>query len=458
MIRPGSVIAALAALALGAAPLAAQAAAPKPAEAAAKAPPGLSKENKEKGKKEAPAIISGSGVACTMNDAAFLGNSEEKVDGKAVKTNVYEVACSEGIGYVLLSKPNAKPQSFNCIQVADSPLSCKLEGNANPAASLQPVIAKTGRSCQVNKAKYIGSSPSTGIDRYEIGCSDGPGLVLDAPSPGSSAKADAMTCLKAESAQVDCTFTPREARRAALAKLTSAEPSAKDCAVKDVRWVTSDPAKNSDYYEVGCDGGKPGFMAEVAVNGSLLRAMPCAQTQLIAGGCTMTDINTAQTTENGAYTKLAKAGGYACDVNKYRSLGVDPSTKSEVVEIACANRPDGAVAYFPIDAGGKAQFFDCVRSIARGMNCRLSKEDTAYPKLTGVLASKGKNTCKVSGARAIGIAADKTEYVETACADGLPGFIIAFQDTSDTVKDLITCGSAAAVVGGCKLPTNVAKK
>ena len=83
---------------------------------------------------------------------------------------------------------------------------------------------------------------------------------------------------------------------------------------------------------------------------------------------------------------------------------------------------------------------------------------TVAAALALALASKGKSTCKVSGARALGIAADtKTEYVETACADGLPGYVIAFDDSSDAVKDLITCGAASGLGGGCKLPTNMKK-
>ena len=453
MNRPGIVIAAIAALAF--APFAAAHAAE-----AAKGPPPITKEQKEKGKKDVPPLIQAAGLACTPTEAAFLGTSEEKVDGKSVKSSLYEVSCSEGLGAIIMSKPNAKPASYDCIQIAESgSLSCRLDGNANPAAALQPVVAKTGRTCQVAKAKYLGTSPSAGITRYEIGCASGPGFVLDSPLPGSTAQPSTISCLKAQSGQINCTFTDKAASTAELVALTASQPAAKECTVKDARWVTTDPSKNSEYYELGCDGNKPGFMTEVAANGSFVRTLSCAQAQGIAGGCTMTDVNTAQNSENGTYTKLAKAAGYQCDVEKYRALGVDQATKAEVVEIACSNRPDGAIAYFPTDSSSKARFWDCVRSVSRGVSCRLTKEDTAYPKLTQALVSKGKSTCKVSGARGIGIAADtKTEYVETACSDGLPGYVIAFDDTSDNVKELLTCGQATGLGGGCKLPTNVAKK
>jgi len=451
MNRPGIVIAAMAALAL--APFAAQAAAP------AKGPAPITKEQKARGLKEVPALLQAAGVSCNPSDAAFLGTSEEKVDGKAVKQNVYEVACQGALGYIVMAKGNEKPQTYDCIAVAESgTLTCRLDGNGNPAQTLQPVIAKTGRNCQIAQAKYLGTSPSAGITRYEVGCSNGPGFVLDSPLPGSTAQPSAISCMKAASGQINCAFTTKEASVAELVQLTASQPAAKDCKVKDARWVTSDPSKNSEYYELGCDENKPGFMAEIASNGSFLRTLSCAQAQGIAGGCSMTDVNTAQTAESGTYTKLAKAAGYDCTVANYRALGVDQASKSEVVELACSNRADGVIAYFPTDSSSKAKFWDCVRAGARGINCRLSKEDTAYPKLTAALASKGRNTCKVSGARNIGIAADtKTEYVETACADGLPGYVIAFDDSSDNVKELLTCGQATGLGGGCKLPTNVKK-
>lgn len=453
MIRPGLVIAALAALAFST--TAAQAAAPKDAP---KGPAPISKENMAKGAKEAPPLIAGAGVACTMSEAAFLGTSEEKVDGKTVKSNIYEVACQGAVGQILINKTGAKPQAFDCIATLDSSLACRLPANANPAASLQPVVAKSGRTCTVAKVKYIGTSPSAGITRYEVGCAEGPGFVLDSPLPGSTAQVGTIPCLKAESAQITCTLTSKEAAENELKQAVSTQPAAKDCSIKGVRWVTTDPSKNNEYYELGCDAGKPGFMAEIASNGSFVRSLSCAQAQGIAGGCSMTDVNTAQTAESGTYTKLAKAAGYQCDVANYRALGVDQASKAEVVEIACSNRPDGAIAYFPTDAGAKAKFWNCIRAVARGLNCRLTKEETAYPTLTQALVSKGRTQCKVSGARNIGMSQDKTEYVETACADGLPGFVIAFDGESDAVKELLTCGQASGLGGGCKLPTNIAKK
>ena len=54
---------------------------------------------------------------------------------------------------------------FDCL-VADapqggkpSPVACMLPANANPATGLTPLVSKAGRSCSVNKARYIGSSP-----------------------------------------------------------------------------------------------------------------------------------------------------------------------------------------------------------------------------------------------------------------------------------------------------------
>ena len=426
------------------------------APAAPAGPPPISKAQIDTGMKEAPPLVQQAGIPCTLATAAYLGAAQQKdAAGKAFQSKVYETACQEGMGYILMTRAAPeKPQAFDCV-MAKAQVKCTLPANANPEAALQKTLAPIGIECTINNARYFGTSAASGVNIYEIGCAQGVGYMLSTPAPGSSAKTSAMSCIKAETAKMDCQFTPAEARVAHVSQIAAAAPNAKDCQVSQARWVTGDPTKGSDYYELGCAGGKPGFMIEVSAADKLVRGLGCAQAQGIAGGCTFTDVNTAATAENATYTKLATAAGMPCTVTQYRALGVDPASKAEVVEIACSNRPASAIAYFPVDAGGKAKFYDCVRATTRGLSCKLSTLDKAYPGLTQALVSKGKTTCTVSGARAIGTA-ETSEFIETACSDGLPGWVIEFDANSDAVKNTIACTAAKQIGGGCTLPTNVA--
>ncbi len=423
--------------------------------AAAKPPTVITKPQIDQGMKEAPPLVTASGAPCTLTSAAYVGAGVQKVDGKDFTAKFYELACSEGMGYILVTKPAPdKPQLFDCVAAPLVATKCLLPANANPASGLQKVTTAGGAACTVNNARLIGMNNTQGLNIYEVGCSEGTGYILNAPQPGSAAKISEMNCLKAELAKVECEFTPKAQRISHAAKIAAPAPFAKDCTINQARWVAGDPTKGTEYYEYGCDGGKPGFMVEASATEQFVRALNCAQAEGIAGGCTFTNVNTALTAENATYTKLATAAGMTCSVSQYRFLAVDPTTKAEMVELSCANRPASVIAYFPTDSGSKAKFYDCVRATTRGLNCKLSALDAAYPGLTQALASQGKTTCTVSGARSIGTA-ESSEFIETACSDKLPGWVIEYETSSDKVKSVIACTAAKGIGGGCTLPTNV---
>jgi hypothetical protein len=62
----------------------------------------------------------------------------------------------------------------------------------------------------------------------------------------------------------------------------------------------------------------------------------------------------------------------------------------------------------------------------------------------------------VSGEKVLGISqADNTGYIEVACADGNPGYIISYLLPTMKTKDVTPCSFAKDLAGGCTLPTNV---
>ena len=183
-------------------------------------------------------------------------------------------------------------------------------------------------------------------------------------------------------------------------------------------------------------------------------AIDCSKAQPIGGGCSLTVVD--ETAEAGIYTKLAQAAAYPCDVSKYRYLGKETKSNSEIVELACKNRPDGAIALFPI-SGGKSQVFDCVQGGSLGVTCQLTQPSAVYAKYTSMLVAQGKNQCKVSGAKYLASTTAGSDFIETACSDGLPGFVISVDHTSGATKELLTCGQATRSGAACTLPTNAEK-
>jgi hypothetical protein len=236
-----------------------------------------------------------------------------------------------------------------------------------------------------------------------------------------------------------------------------AAKSGRTCAVSDFRYVATDASQGDNYYEIAC-GSSPGYMLQATGNGDFKSAIDCTKAQGIAGGCTLTDTSAAAEEELAAYKKLASANGYNCDVAKYRFLGVDKASNSEVVELACKDRPDGAVAKFPIDKGGKAVIMDCLQAGGLGASCTLSQPTALYAKYTQAIASKkATSTCKVSGAKWLAQTATQ-DLIETACSDGLPGWVVPVNKAGGAIDNLLTCGEAQRAGVSCSLPTNVAKK
>jgi hypothetical protein len=174
----------------------------------------------------------------------------------------------------------------------------------------------------------------------------------------------------------------------------------------------------------------------------------------IGGGCTLTNSREAQTEQAGLYTRLAHNAGFACDVSKYGPIPANVAPGHEVVELACSNRPDGGIGVFPASTAEKALIYNCAVSELAGFRCSFTKPDAAYPLLTADLKALGKTSCVVSGERLLGTTPDKMGYVEVACADGNPGYIVSYSLATMTAKEATACPFAKDIAGGCKMPEN----
>jgi hypothetical protein len=260
-----------------------------------------------------------------------------------------------------------------------------------------------------------------------------------------------------EEANVKCTLTDRATQLSIIDKLTSA--SGKPCTVKDRAYIGTSSKTGDMYYEVACTEGK-GYVLEQTAKGALSRAVDCVDADAIAGGCKLTDTRQAKTEQNNLYAKLAKKAGYNCDVSGYAPLPLtaDISPHSEVVEVTCGNRPDGAIAIFPASSSETAIIFDCAHSELEGYRCSMSKASASYDKLTAELVSFGKKSCTVSNARNVGVTADGRGYTEVACSDGLQGYMIEYLVKPLAMKSVIVCSEAKGIAGGCTLPGNTSKK
>jgi hypothetical protein len=401
------------------------------------------------GMAEAPAIAQAAGIACQVSDARFVGKVEDK---KAkTSTNFYEIDCDQGIGFILSAATGAKPTAFTCIE-ANAPqadgkpasLPCILPGNADPKADLAGVIAAAKVQCTPEQVRGIGQSPTATY--LEVACQgSSQGYILKTSSPMDAAKpVEASDCMLYDGVEGNIKCTLRSAADRLAVIDTYVQSAGTACAVKDRKYVGQSQT-GSIFFEVACNDGK-GYMYKVDA-GKVAQTYECAKASLVMGGCTLTDAKEAVTEQNGLYTRLAKTANFDCQVSKYAPFP-SPAGK-EVVEMACANRPDGGVGVFggPND---KPIVYDCARAQIAGYRCSFTKPEASYNLVTADLKKLGKNECEVSNSRIIGKTAKGTTYMEVACSDGLKGYILEY--TAEPLNPIAVVGCAFSK--DCKLPGN----
>jgi hypothetical protein len=400
----------------------------------------------------APALIVEGGLRCTLTDARVVGFGTAM--DKAPVT-IYELACKEGLGFVIAKESTAGAPllTYDCLMMATpqaggKPTACTLPGNANPSSGLQAYVSQTGRECTVDKARFVG--PTTGNNIYEVACQGGQGLILTVPTAVGAAP-KAATCLAySQPGSIECELTTADQQMASVDAV--AVSSGKCAAVQAKRYVLS-TADGSDYFEVACGDGQ-GYMLQVDHTGRLVEAIDCTKASGIGGGCTLTDVRLIETQQNALYSALARQAGFDCAVSKH-ALFPGANATNQVVELACSNRPDGVVGVFP--ASGAPRAYDCLRSQDEGYKCTLTPVEAVYSHLTDQLRTQSKSVCNVSGARPMGHGADGSDYVEVACADGYPGWVLTYTSGPEPTA-VRGCAKAASIGDGCQLAANRGRK
>jgi hypothetical protein len=332
-------------------------------------------------------------------------------------------------------------------------------------AAAPGLIEAAGLDCQVANARLVGATvdPRTKAKHavYEIACTGSQGYVIvttGGQTTPTAAEPLAFTCLEAGAPRSDgkpsttkCILPGNTDPMVGLARLIAHVPGG--CAAEQVGPLGH--TADDSLFEVSCHGGA-GWMVESTTRGAFSRAIDCALAENeIAGGCKLTDSHKAKAAQAARYSRSARAAGFACDVSDYAPLPADAHGR-EVVELSCANRPDGGIGAFADGPQEGSAVYDCAYSELKGYHCSLTKTAGAYARLTDDLKGLGKTNCAVSNARAVGVT-DRYGYIEVACADGLQGYFLEYDLAPMAPSAAIVCSIAKKIGGGCALPGNAAK-
>ncbi|MEP6886371.1 MAG: hypothetical protein ABJC66_16605, partial [Gammaproteobacteria bacterium] len=172
-------------------------------------------------KAQSAKIIEALHIACVVSNAQLIvaGSRKSATSGKQVKTQVYEVACVDGMGYLLQAPGSEAPIGISCLsaEVAraadvakgrEPGFFCKLADNRDVYAGVSSMIAAAGEpACVVRDLKAFGRSASTASEYTEVACQDGKGFLLRMPLPGSTAPAQVNSCADAAKQGIKCRLT-----------------------------------------------------------------------------------------------------------------------------------------------------------------------------------------------------------------------------------------------------------
>ena len=140
-------------------------------------------------------------------DCAVSGYHSFGVDAKTGR-EVVELACTGRQESYITLLPVDKGQQgayMDCLRAAGVGLKCVLSPMDATYAKVASDISKSGKSCQVNGGREIGST-SAGDDYVEVSCASGPGLVLSYAQTTDTLKSS-QTCAAAKGSGLTCTLS-----------------------------------------------------------------------------------------------------------------------------------------------------------------------------------------------------------------------------------------------------------
>lgn len=400
---------------------------------------------------EAQAVLTATNTICNVVDAVSPGSAGD--------INIYEVACTEGLGYLLTD--GAEPTSRNCIIVAQQAedaraadpraapqVTCELPENQNTDQIMAGYIQAAGITCQVDETRWIGRTQA-GEERYEVSCAGADGYWLRVNSRGEYE--GRLECVEVLSGGGQCTLTtPEEQLATYQARFASNAPGA--CAVEQGRYVGGN--EQYRFYEVKCAEGT-GFIAQTDVNGGFMEARDCARPQLVPDGCTLTDASAAVAEAQGQRVAALAQIGKTCTVTEERIVAVesppDGSPGRELYEFSCSEQPLGLVGFFPPTPGaGEVEAFDCFTLDSRGVECQFTSRIDILDTLNRMIAAGNRN-CDVSDYRVVARMGDNDgDVAEVKCSDGR-GWFGEFPDSREVTGQLIPCAAAARQGDECVL-------
>jgi hypothetical protein len=262
----------------------------------------LTKEDKAAGKTleqvlaedkaAAAALVTTMPLSCAVVSAMKVAAGPETVDGQTVQTTTYEAACSNGMGYFLISQAPAKPYGFSCFASdatakADTAAGrkasavCLLPENSDLKTVAGKMLAGMGFTCKVKDYRWIGQNAANHIEFNEVACDNGQGYIMRVALPGATIPVTIETCNQSAKRGLACKLSDNGDTGPSLASFREAlAKNHVSCAATDAttRVIGEIKAKKQYVVEFACPMNPKGVVAYIpqADSTTPFEALDCA--------------------------------------------------------------------------------------------------------------------------------------------------------------------------------------
>lgn len=248
-------------------------------------------------------------LPCEINDAVLVvsGTSRSASSGKDLETRVYEVACSNGLGYLLETRGSENPVALSCFsaeaaRIADAAKGkpagfyCKLPQSRDLKSMAATLMAGSNVTCAVRDMHWLGRSASTQTEYSEIVCDDGKGFLLRTALPGSHAETTVLSCVDAARQGIHCRLTDPGPLEAAVSLDTFKGALAKNgvsCRIDQIREVGQEDIHRRYVVEYLCEKQRSGMVAFIplAPNDNPFETIPCSVAMDRGVACALRSVN-----------------------------------------------------------------------------------------------------------------------------------------------------------------------
>jgi hypothetical protein len=237
---------------------------------------------KARAKVETAKLVHSMNLPCELTDAEQVGGGAVKQDGKNIDLILYEISCSDGMGYFLESRGTQRPIAVSCFAAdathsadiarnAKSDFYCQLPANKNINAMAALLMTEAGTTCAVKNFRWFGLSDSGQAEYSEVACDDNKGYFLKTSRNGPAGQTTVMSCQEAAKNGLKCRLTADGSVSAPVPKqvfLDALKQNGINCEPSQMRVIGRESVDKRYVVEFQCSQSPNGLVAFVPLEGN----------------------------------------------------------------------------------------------------------------------------------------------------------------------------------------------